>query len=1247
MRRPLVAASRFYEAFWRWTCWNSPSPSPRAFHAAHRVLMQDGGAKTVFEERYSSPTGHSYRAAAKTLASEQRPKSRDEAIVTSKAPETEAVKGAGRGTSKKQADTAPQRGPSTPSDTCYVILHLPAEETPGSIFGPYGSIILDIQAASETTISSPFKSIPRLLKVHGSAAAVKDAWRRIDLRIQEVVNTGGNTQDASALFVAWGTGRSTSPIDEKDLPILLKEFYSGPAPVVNTVIIGDEETQHWLYLLIRTGTGLETVYSKDGAWLESIRQRSGATILEDNDTGVSGLLRVIGTNHAVSSARDLLETGLRHAFDYGKQAQDRLHDGVRDDDSDINDDSIDPHGVESRVLCIKQGTGHIPPLTEQDVENLDKEVQEDSLESDPEMSGVESDVWLQLYVPNPIAVKYVLGPALDKMNEIVDASNASITPPDDTGVPGVFTLSGTMPSIRSAWQAINVIVEEVVRGGMANGPEKALGVDTGAGSPPNLSSQDQRRRLEQLIQDVLLTSRTEVDANVSQPTDVNAAIPQTSQESEAPNPVHWEHLFIVREADSVGLSRKWQQRLQSKAGRDIRAGSELKARPTISSIAELRRPESTRIPGLFTLVGSKTQIDAARSRMWEMLSEDRGDGRKGKSETAAGTRQEDETKGVAGMGGVRAIVLDRGTGTPAAVATEKSDWATKRHQPMFTRGEISEALRVLLTRVSQPVVLVTARHPASVAKEDRSSVSAFRGVTVSSFNTVTLSPQPVISFNLRTPSRTLDAIQLSKEVNVHILQGNTPGATIAHTFTQRYEEPHEPFEILRRFRGSSFTSSHPLEAPRVELENGTFAIIRARHLASHDVTIGDHVVCFFSVESISLGNETEPAPRNSPDVANGDPRLLTYVKRAYHGRKGLRIDPYDLEWSWQEGRVSQKDVSAARTAQARPKADYADPRRSIFTQENGRAAETADESTKPAVNVDATEEARSGVSPFNQKRASTARISSERKRTLERGPIGSQANRPETSQNQSPPPTPVSVSHTRPWGVAQHVGPRAWGLPSNIRQFSAIFGPILRRSLPYPSADASDMTDAFEIGPDTSSAGITSPEMEANDKRPQVDPAVPQMTVDEFLCHSFRRPAPRFKSLVSLREEAQKASDRLREAMADGTLSALESQQLEYVVMRNERRIARVLGLRAAADLREILDHGLVASDRVQYLESCIEKGQATVLQEAKRLLAMWDERRIPENIFVREKEALEREDVVLKTEAMRLKDHLEEEDDD
>jgi hypothetical protein len=57
-------------------------------------------------------------------------------------------------------------------------------------------------------------------------------------------------------------------------------------------------------------------------------------------------------------------------------------------------------------------------------------------------------------------------------------------------------------------------------------------------------------------------------------------------------------------------------------------------------------------------------------------------------------------------------------------------------------------------------------------------------MTLSSFTTLTLTPSPIITFNIKNPSRTLSALSQSRNFLIHILEASENGMKIADAFTK-------------------------------------------------------------------------------------------------------------------------------------------------------------------------------------------------------------------------------------------------------------------------------------------------------------------------------------------------------------------------------------------------------------------------------------------------------------------------------
>ncbi|KAM5356505.1 hypothetical protein ACJ41O_003151 [Fusarium nematophilum] len=115
-----------------------------------------------------------------------------------------------------------------------------------------------------------------------------------------------------------------------------------------------------------------------------------------------------------------------------------------------------------------------------------------------------------------------------------------------------------------------------------------------------------------------------------------------------------------------------------------------------------------------------------------------------------------------------------------------------------------------------------------------------RAMTMSSFTSLTLSPTPLVTFNIATPSRTLDAIRASGAFNVHVLSGDERGARVADHFTRGNVGGH----ALEGLEGLGHSGGEE-EAPVLRGEGVMFAL-RCRVLGDAAegglVRVRDHVI---------------------------------------------------------------------------------------------------------------------------------------------------------------------------------------------------------------------------------------------------------------------------------------------------------------------------------------------------------------------------------------------------------------------
>jgi flavin reductase (DIM6/NTAB) family NADH-FMN oxidoreductase RutF len=128
------------------------------------------------------------------------------------------------------------------------------------------------------------------------------------------------------------------------------------------------------------------------------------------------------------------------------------------------------------------------------------------------------------------------------------------------------------------------------------------------------------------------------------------------------------------------------------------------------------------------------------------------------------------------------------------------------------------------------------------------------GSAISSLTTVTLDP-PHVSFNIKTPSRTLDAIREAGGLfRVHFLDNSNASVEVVQSFTQG-----NSIETLRK-RNDTFLFKYPnnqkLHPPRI-ISRCVLASVTCQLV--QEVTVADHVVAVASVNGLSTQENLAPA----------------------------------------------------------------------------------------------------------------------------------------------------------------------------------------------------------------------------------------------------------------------------------------------------------------------------------------------------------------------------------------------------
>ena len=160
-------------------------------------------------------------------------------------------------------------------------------------------------------------------------------------------------------------------------------------------------------------------------------------------------------------------------------------------------------------------------------------------------------------------------------------------------------------------------------------------------------------------------------------------------------------------------------------------------------------------------------------------------------------------------------------------------------------ADLQRSVRHIMRHVPSSVAVITA---ACMDSESNSQIPL--GIAVSSLSTVTLDP-PTVSFNVRCPSRTLDAIRAADgRFRVHFLDSEPHGAAIADLFTKGNDQ--QAFQ--KRLQATKITLPTSPFPPRI-LDEAVVAALECR--VSREFTVADHVIVVAKVSDTRGQNITK------------------------------------------------------------------------------------------------------------------------------------------------------------------------------------------------------------------------------------------------------------------------------------------------------------------------------------------------------------------------------------------------------
>ncbi|KAG6003087.1 hypothetical protein E4U21_002390 [Claviceps maximensis] len=159
-------------------------------------------------------------------------------------------------------------------------------------------------------------------------------------------------------------------------------------------------------------------------------------------------------------------------------------------------------------------------------------------------------------------------------------------------------------------------------------------------------------------------------------------------------------------------------------------------------------------------------------------------------------------------------------------------------------ANLPEQLRSVFRLLTNPVVVCTATHQGVP-----------RAMTMSSFTSLTLSPMPLVSFNIATPSRTLEAIMASREFNIHVLAGDASGVAVADHFTRGNTDG-----VFDTMKGATYSVGERGSAPLIR-GRGVLRALRCELLRDGNtdglVRVRDHVIVVGEVVEMIPVTETK------------------------------------------------------------------------------------------------------------------------------------------------------------------------------------------------------------------------------------------------------------------------------------------------------------------------------------------------------------------------------------------------------
>ena len=201
-----------------------------------------------------------------------------------------------------------------------------------------------------------------------------------------------------------------------------------------------------------------------------------------------------------------------------------------------------------------------------------------------------------------------------------------------------------------------------------------------------------------------------------------------------------------------------------------------------------------------------------------------------------------------------ATAAQEGASTEQKVSSTEEELSTESLESDRKSHELKDAVRGILRKVPSSVAVITVE---SVDPDTKKPVPM--GVAVSSLTSVTLDP-PTISFNIKQPSKTLDAIRAANGCfRVHFPGANRGGVDVVELFcrgnhSDAYDQRSKDLKLFFPLHRKEATTTASL-APQIR-NNSICAAMECT--LTHEFPVADHVIIAARVDSLEQKTSKGP-----------------------------------------------------------------------------------------------------------------------------------------------------------------------------------------------------------------------------------------------------------------------------------------------------------------------------------------------------------------------------------------------------